>query len=167
MNRLVNDFVIEIPEISIDINAISDEWINANKPKNRYAFLKGMPEEPVVRNFISLFNQSVLNQRTIATLMRYDPYSSINPHIDTSRNVGINLVLRGNCDSTLKFYSSESVVYEYQYQNYPVLVSTKTMHSFSNGPDERVLLTVFTKPELTFQYFKDLFDKGEQSKLFS
>ena len=76
MNRIVNDFIVELPELEIDIDSISQEWVDAHKPKKRFRILADVPTDPVLKNLVSKLNGSIFHERLVYMLIRFDPYES-------------------------------------------------------------------------------------------
>ncbi len=172
MNRIVNDFVLELPEIEVDIDAISDEWIDAHKPEKRFAVLKEMPSDPVLQKLIKSLDQSLFNERLTYMLIRFGPYEEYGAHVDASRYTGINIVLRGNREkSPIKYYLDDDIVhpvFEYQYQKYPILMTSQRWHSVKNDHDtERVLFTIHFKTDYTFQGMRDSWLSGNKDLFFA
>jgi hypothetical protein len=172
MHRIVNDFVLELPEIQVDIDAISDEWIDAHKPEKRFAVLKEMPSDPILQKLIKSLDQSLFNERLTYMLIRFGPHEEYNAHVDASRFTGINIVIRGNREhSPIKYYLDEDIVnpiFEYQYQKYPILMTSQRWHSVKNDHDsERVLFTIHFKTDYTFQGMRDSWLSGNTDLFFA
>ena len=172
MNRIVNDFIIEIPEIVVDVGAISDEWINTHKPEKRFAVLDDIPSDPVLYKFVKSFDESMFDERIKFMLLRFGSYDEYGAHVDASRFTGINLLIRGNSEhSPIKYYLDEDLVnpvFEYQYQNYPILMTSQRYHSIKNNHDtERVLFTIHFKTDYTFQGIRDEWSAGNKELFFS
>ena len=172
MNRIVNDFIIEIPEIVVDVGAISDEWINTHKPEKRFAVLDDIPSDPVLYKFVKSFDESMFDERIKFMLLRFGSYDEYGAHVDASRFTGINLLIRGNSEhSPIKYYLDSDLVnpvFEYQYQNYPILMTSQRYHSIKNNHDtERVLFTIHFKTDYTFQGIRDEWSAGNKELFFS
>ena len=172
MTRIVNDFILELPELSVDIDAISDEWIDAHKPAKRFAVLKEMPTDPVLQKLIKSLDQSLFNERLTYMLIKFGPHEEYAAHVDASRFTGINIVIRGNREhSPIKYYLDEDIVnpvFEYQYQKYPILMTSQRWHSVKNDHDsERVLFTIHFKTDYTFQGMRDSWLSGNKDLFFS
>ena len=111
MNRIVNDFILELPELEVDIDAISDAWIDAHKPEKRFAVLKEMPSDPVLQKLINSLDKNLFNERLTYMLIRFDSYDEYAAHVDASRYTGVNLVIRGNREkSPIKYYNDNDLV---------------------------------------------------------
>ena len=93
MNRIVNDFILELPEIVVDVDAISDEWINAHKPEKRFAVLSDIPSDPILNKFVKSFDESLFDDRIKFMILRFGPYDEYGAHVDASRFTGINLLI--------------------------------------------------------------------------
>ncbi len=172
MNRIVNDFILEIPEITVDVNAISDEWINKYKPTKRFSVLDEIPSDPVLNKFVKSFDENMFDERIKFMLLRFGSYDEYGAHVDASRFTGINLLIRGNSEhSPIKYYLDEDLVnpvFEYQYQNYPILMTSQRYHSIKNNHDtERVLFTIHFKTDYTFQGIRDEWSAGNKDLFFS
>jgi len=172
MNRIVNDFILELPEIVVDVDAISDEWIQAHKPKKRFAILNDIPSDPILNKFVKSFDESLFDDRIKFMILRFDPYGEYDTHVDASRYTGINLVIRGNTQrSPIKYYLDDDLtdpVFEYQYQNYPILMTSQRYHSIKNDHDsERTLFTIHFKTDYTFQGMRDSWLAGNKYIFFS
>jgi len=172
MNRIVNDFILELPELEVDIDAISDEWIDAHKPEKRFAVLKEMPSDPVLQKLIHSLDKSLFNERLTYMLIKFDSYDEYAAHVDASRYTGINLVIRGNREkSPIKYYNDDDLinpVFEYQYQKYPILMTSQRYHSIRNDCDtERVLFTIHFKTDYTFQGMRDSWLSGNKDLFFA
>lgn len=172
MNRIVNDFIIEIPEIVVDVGAISDEWINTHKPEKRFAVLDDIPSDPVLYKFVKSFDEALFDDRIKFMILRFGPYDEYSAHVDASRYAGINLLIRGNSKhSPIKYYLDEDLVnpvFEYQYQNYPILMTSQRYHSIKNDHDsERILFTIHFKTDYTFQGIRDSWLAGNKEIFFS
>lgn len=172
MIRIVNDFILELPEIIVDVDAISDNWINANKPNKRFAVLDDIPSDPVLNKFVKSFDESLFDDRIKFMILRFDSYDEYGAHVDASRYTGINLLIRGNSQhSPIKYYLDEdltSPVFEYQYQNYPILMTSQRYHSIKNDHEsERILFTIHFKTDYTFQGIRDSWLLGNKELFFS
>jgi hypothetical protein len=172
MNRIVNDFILGLPEIIVDVGSISDDWINAHKSDKRYSVLDEIPSDPVLNKFVKSFDESLFNERIKFMMLRFGPYDEHPVHVDASRFAGINLVIRGNTEhSPIKYYLDEDLtnpVFEYQYKNYPILISSQRYHSITNNHDsERVLFTIPLKTDYTFQRMRDEWSSGNKDLFFS
>lgn len=172
MNRIVNDFIIEIPEIVVDVSAISDEWINTHKPEKRFAVLDDIPSDPILYKFVKSFDESLFDDRIKFMILRFGPYDEYSAHVDASRYAGINLLIRGNSKhSPIKYYLDSDLVnpvFEYQYQNYPILMTSQRYHSIKNDHDsERILFTIHFKTDYTFQGIRDSWLADNKEIFFS
>lgn len=172
MNRIVNDFILELPELQVDLDAISDEWIDAHKPEKRFAVLKEMPSDPVLQKLINSLDKKLFNERLTYMLIRFDPYDEYGAHVDASRYTGINMVIRGNREkSPIKYYNEDDLVnpvFEYPYQKYPILMTSQRWHSIKNDSDtERVLFTIHFKTDYTFQGMRDSWLAGNKDLFFA
>ena len=74
MNRIVNDFILELPEIIVDIGSISDDWINAHKSDKRYSVLDEIPSDPVLNKFILYGRSQKMPPEIVAAWSKYDWY---------------------------------------------------------------------------------------------
>ena len=172
MNRIVNVFILELPEIVVDVDAISDEWIQAHKPEKRFAVLNDIPSDPILNKFVKSFDESLFDDRIKFMILRFDPYGEYGAHVDASRYTGANLVIRGNTQhSPIKYYLDDDLtnpVFEYQYQNYPILMTSQRYHSIKNDHDsERILFTIHFKTDYTFQGMRDSWLAGNKDMFFS
>ena len=172
MNRIVNDFILELPELEVDIDAISDAWIDAHKPEKRFAVLKEMPSDPVLQKLINSLDKNLFNERLTYMLIRFDSYDEYAAHVDASRYTGVNLVIRGNREkSPIKYYNDNDLVnpiFEYPYQKYPILMTSQRYHSIKNECDtERVLFTIHFKTDCTFQGMRDSWLSGNKDLFFA
>ena len=139
MNRIVNDFILELPELEVDIDAISDAWIDAHKPEKRFAVLKEMPSDPVLQKLINSLDKNLFNERLTYMLIRFDSYDEYAAHVDASRYTGVNLVIRGNREkSPIKYYNDNDLVnpiFEYPYQKYPILMTSQRYQKMNVIPN--------------------------------
>jgi hypothetical protein len=172
MTRIVNDFILELPEIIVDVDAISDDWINAHKPNKRFAVLDKIPSDPVLNKFVKSFDESLFDDRIKFMILRFDSYDEYGAHVDASRYTGINLLIRGNSQySPIKYYLDDDLtnpVFEYQYKNYPILMTSQRYHSIKNDHEsERILFTIHFKTDYTFQGIRDEWSLGNKDLFFS
>jgi len=172
MNRIINDFILELPEFELDIDSISDSWINEHKHLKRFSILKDIPSDPVLHKFVNSFDKNLFHERFKFMLIRFDGWGEYEPHVDSSRYTGINIVIRGNREkSPIKYYSDNDLknpVFEYHYQKYPILMTSKKYHSIKNDCDvERVLFSIHFDIKHSFESLRDRWIAGEKDLFFS
>lgn len=171
MNRVINEFIMELPELSVDTAKISQEWIDAHKPEKRFAILKEKPTDPVLVDYIDKLDQSLFHEDFIYMLIKFNPYEEYDVHTDGSRNTGLNLVIRGNREnSPIKYYRDDDLinpVFIYPYQSFPILMTSQRYHSIKNDyNEERILFTIHYKTNYTFEGLRDRWLNGEKNLFF-
>lgn len=171
MNRIVNDFIMELPELVVNTDKISQEWIDAHKPEKRFAILKEKPTDPELIDYIDKLDKSFFHEDFTYMLLRFGPYDEYTAHTDASRNTGLNLVIRGNREhSPIKYYVDDDLnneVFTYPYQSYPILMTSQRYHSIKNDYDsERIVFTIHFKTKYTFEGLRDRWLNGEKNLFF-
>ena len=164
-----NNFILELNQLSVDITKISDVWIDENKPSttniingNYYpgTMKMGYPTDPVLYEFAKKFNKKLFDNNFKFMIIQLRPGEELVPHIDQRRNASINLIIRGDVKSTpIRYYNDNKAInpiYEYYYNNYPVIISTKQFHGSKNETNvERILFSIDISPEYTFSQLKE------------
>lgn len=168
MTRISNEFISELPELKTDIDNISQEWIDKHKPLKRFGVLEHEPSDPILNNLVSKFNKELFHERFVFMLIRFGPYETYEPHIDASRNTGINIVIRGDRDkSPIKYYNENNLidpVFTYHYKDYPIVMTSQKYHSiFNDSPIERVLFTIHLKSTITYEMIKTNLESPTQT----